>query len=54
VRIKGVRGAGHIFPAVFLRSRATLQSFAPLECRTRTETECLDRLAELLQGRERN
>ena len=50
VRVCGVRGEGHTLLAVVLRSRARLQSFAPVDCAQLDAAECLDALSMLLQN----
>lgn len=49
VRVHGVRGLGRTLPAVWLRSRARIISYAPL--RRDAHTDCLQRLAAVLNGR---
>lgn len=53
VRIEGVRGEGRLVSAVFLRSRARLSSFAPIDCAGLATPDCLASLADCLEGRVR-
>ncbi len=53
VRLDGIRGQGRLVFAVFMRSRARLSSFAPLDCAELATADCLARLADCLEGRER-
>lgn len=41
VRVEGVRGEGHVLPALFLPSRALLRSFDPVICDGVHKDECL-------------
>jgi 1-acyl-sn-glycerol-3-phosphate acyltransferase len=50
VRIEGIGRPGHILGALVRRSRARLTSLSPLSCNRLTETECLNRLSEVLFG----
>jgi 1-acyl-sn-glycerol-3-phosphate acyltransferase len=50
VWLSGIRAAGKTLPAVFIPSRARLQSLAPILCQGRAETDCLDELTALLGG----
>jgi len=47
-RIEGVRGEGLTVPAVVMRSRARVRTFAPLHCDRDNADRCLARLAQLL------
>lgn len=49
VRVEGVRGQGRTLPAVWLRSRARIISYAPLG--RDAHADCLQRLAAMLSGR---
>lgn len=51
LRVSGIRGEGHTVLAVFLRSQARLQAFAPLDCASVATQECLDHIAPLIEGR---
>ncbi len=51
LRVTGIRAEGHTVLAVFVRSRARLQAFAPLDCASIPTEDCLDRIAPLIEGR---
>lgn len=51
-RVDGVRGQGLTVPAVLMRSRARVRSFAPIRCHGEDPRDFLDRLARLLGPRE--
>jgi 1-acyl-sn-glycerol-3-phosphate acyltransferase len=48
VRVEGIRGQGLTVPAVVMRSRARVRSFAPIRCDNSNADHCLDRLAQFL------
>ncbi len=50
--VEGVRGEGHTLLAVLLRSWAQIRVFPLLDCRERSERDCLHDLAEILQGKD--
>lgn len=51
VRLDGVRAQGLIVPAVFVRSRARIRRYAPVQLADRPADQVLQELAELLSGR---
>jgi 1-acyl-sn-glycerol-3-phosphate acyltransferase len=51
LRLTGVRGEGRTVSAVFLPSRARLQSFPALECAGEDARACLQQIAEYIEGR---
>lgn len=51
LRVTGIRGEGHTVRAVFMPSHAVLRSFAPIECAHLETSECLARIAPLIEGR---
>ena len=48
VRVEGVRGQGMTVAAVFIPSRARVQSFPPLPCEGLSEDDCLEKLWDVL------
>ncbi len=52
VRITGIRGEGHVVLAVFLRSRARLTTFEPLDTNGLKSKQVLQHMADVLDGRE--
>lgn len=44
-RIDGVRGEGHVLPALFLRGRARVSTAPTIACGELTESECVERIA---------
>lgn len=51
VRVDGVRAQGFTVPAVFVRSRARIRRYAPVQLADRPADQVLKELAELLTGR---
>ncbi len=49
-RVEGIRGVGLTVPAVFMRSRARVRSFAPIYCERDNAGQCLDQLVRVLSS----
>lgn len=52
LRVTGIKGEGHTLLALFMRSRARLQAFAPLDCAGLDNDTCLARIASQIEGRD--
>jgi 1-acyl-sn-glycerol-3-phosphate acyltransferase len=52
MRISGIRGEGHVFRGLLYRSRAQIETYAPLSAEGREQNELLDELQQLLESPE--
>lgn len=50
VHLEGIRGQGHILPALWKRSEARLTAFPAMHCESMPRTACLQALDRLLSG----
>jgi 1-acyl-sn-glycerol-3-phosphate acyltransferase len=50
VRISGVRGAGQVLPALFIRSRVEIRTYARIEPAGQDTAQLLERLSLILNG----
>ncbi len=51
VRLEGIRGERRLVSAVFVRSRARLAAFPPVDCADMEATDCLAEVAACIEGR---